>query len=165
MTKLYAVRLTFAALLAASTAALAQEPAAPPAAPPAAAAGPKDAAATANPELVGQLVKDLSVTPTQAEGAAGAVFGLAKKRLKPEDFGKVAAAVPGIDGLMKAAPVPDSKSAALDLAGAGVAGLASSLGQLGLKPEMAMKLVPALSGYLKGKGAGDAASLVGGLLK
>lgn len=163
MTKLYAVRLTLAALMAAGTA-LAQEPAAPPAA---SAPAPKDVAATANPELVGQLVKDLSVTPTQAEGAAGAVFGLAKKKLKPEDFGKVAAAVPGIEGLLSAAPVPDPKSAALDLVapGAGVASLASSLGKLGLKPEIAMKLVPAMSGYLKGKGAGDAAALVGGLLK
>ncbi len=112
-------------------------------------------------------MKDLSLTPTQAEGAAGAVFGLAKKKLKPEDFGKVAAAVPGIEGLLSAAPLPDPKSAALDLVApsAGVASLASSLGKLGLKPEMAMKLVPAISGYLKGKGAGDAAALVGGLLK
>ena len=107
------------------------------------------------------------MTPTQAEGAAGAVFVLAKRRLKPEEFGKVAAAVPGIEGLLKAAPLPDPKSAALDLAsqGGGVASLASSLGKLGLKPEMAMKLVPAMSGYLKEKGAGDAAQLVGGLLK
>jgi len=159
MTTLYATRLILAGLVAASTAALAQEPAAPPA--------EKDAAATANPELVGQLVKDLSLTPTQAEGAAGAVFGLAKKKLKPEDFGKVAAAVPGIEGLLKAAPIPDPKSAALDLVapGAGVASLASSLSKLGLKPEMALKLVPVMSGYLKGKGAGDAAQLVGGLLK
>jgi hypothetical protein len=158
--KLAALRLTFAALLAAaSPAVFAQEPAAPPA----------DAAATAtaNPELVGMLVKDLAVTPTQAEGGAGAVFSLAKKKLKPEDYAKVAAAVPGIDGLLKAAPVPDPKAAALDLVapGAGVASLASSLGKLGLKPEMAMKLVPAISGYLKGKGAGDAGALVGGLLK
>jgi hypothetical protein len=143
----------------------AQEPAAPP--PEAGKTPAKDAVATANPELVAQLSKELSMTPTQAEGAAGSVFAMAKKRLKPEDFAKVAAAVPGIEGLLKAAPLPDPKSAALDIAsqGGGVASLASSLGKLGLKPETALKLVPAISGYLKGQGAGEAAQLVGGLLK
>jgi hypothetical protein len=152
-------RLAIAAFaVGAATAGLAQDPAGTPA---------KDAAATANPELVAHMSKELSMTPTQAEGAAGAVFSLAKKRLKPEEFTKVAAAVPGIEGLVKAAPLPDPKSAALDIAsqGAGVASLASSLGKLGLKPEMALKIVPAISGYLRGKGAGEASQLVGGLLK
>jgi Protein of unknown function VcgC/VcgE (DUF2780) len=156
MTKKSLIRMALVAIVAfAPAGAPAQEPAAE-----------KDAAA-ANAELVGQLSKELSMTPTQAEGAAGSVFVLAKKRLKPEDFGKVAAAVPGMEALIKAAPLPDPKSAALDLAtqGGGAASLASSLGKLGLKPEVAMKLVPAMSGYLKGKGAADAAQLVGGLLK
>ena len=156
MTNRSLVRLVLAASLAfVTTSALAQ---APPA---------KDVAATASPELVGQLTRDLSVTPAQAEGGAGAVFAMARKRLKPEDFGKVAAAVPGMEALIAAAPLPDPKSAALDIAsqGAGVASLASSLGKLGLKPEMALKIVPAISGHLKEKGAADAAQLVGGLLK
>ena len=157
MKKSFWVGMTLATLAAfAATSALAQEPAAPSAAAP-----------TGNPELVAHLAKELAMTPTQAEGAAGAAFALAKKRLKAEDFGKVATAVPGIEGLLRAAPLPDPKSAALDIAsqGAGVASLASSLGKLGLKPEVALKLMPAISGYLKGKGAGEAAQLVGGLLK
>src|SRR5262252_627081 len=60
--------------------------------------------AGSNPELVGQLSKELDSTPAQAEGAAGALFGLAKSRLSAGDFSKVAAAVPGMDGLLKAAP-------------------------------------------------------------
>ncbi len=48
----------------------------------------------ANPELVGQLAKELGSTPAQAEGAAGSLFGLAKSRLKPEEFAQVAKAVP-----------------------------------------------------------------------
>ncbi|HEY6552963.1 MAG TPA: DUF2780 domain-containing protein [Vicinamibacteria bacterium] len=154
------VRPLLAAVMAATTTSLlAQEPAA---APP-----DKDVAATASPELVGHLTRDLAITATQAEGGAGAVFAMAKKRLKPEDYGKVTAAVPGIEALIAAAPLPDPKSAALDIAsqGAGVASLASSLGKLGLKPEMALKIVPAISGHLKGRGASDAAQLVGGLLK
>jgi Protein of unknown function VcgC/VcgE (DUF2780) len=55
-------------------------------------------------ELVGQLTKGLSVTPTQARGGAGALFALAKSRLSEEEFSKVSAAVPGMSGLLKAAP-------------------------------------------------------------
>ena len=168
MKKFLALGMTLGALAAfAATSALAQEPAAPSAEAPKPPIAAQAAAATGNPELVAHMAKELSMTEAQAEGAAGAAFALAKKRLKAEDFGKVATAVPGIDGLLKAAPLPDPKSAALDIAsqGAGVASLASSLGKLGLKPEVALKLMPAISGYLKGKGAGEAAQLMGGLLK
>src|SRR4029453_16761909 len=61
-------------------------------------------AANASPELVGALSKELGATPDQAAGAAGSLFGIAKSRLKPEEFSKVAAAVPGMDSLLKAAP-------------------------------------------------------------
>ena len=54
--------------------------------------------------LVGQLTKGLSVTPTQARGGAGTLFALAKSRLSEEEFGKVSSAVPGMSGLLKAAP-------------------------------------------------------------
>src|SRR4029450_1900875 len=60
---------------------------------------------TASPELVGQLVNELGVTPAQAEGAAGTLFGVAKGKLSTDDFAKVAGAVPNMDGLLKAAPV------------------------------------------------------------
>ncbi len=81
---------------------------------------------TPSPELVGMLTKDLNVTPKQATGGAGALFGLAKSRLKPDQFSQVAAAVPGMDGLLKAAP----SAGGLRLerpAGAAVAGLSKSL--------------------------------------
>lgn len=58
----------------------------------------------ASPELVGQLTQGLSVTPQQATGGAGALFGLAKSKLSPADFGKIAAVVPGMDSFLKAAP-------------------------------------------------------------
>src|SRR5436853_64026 len=62
------------------------------------------ASKTASPSLVGELTKQLSVTPKQAAGGAGALFGFAKTRLSPTDFSKVSAAVPGMSGLLKAAP-------------------------------------------------------------
>ena len=60
----------------------------------------QSAAAKASPELVGTLSKEIGATPEQAAGAAGSLFGVAKSRLKPEEFSKVAAAVPGMDALL-----------------------------------------------------------------
>jgi hypothetical protein len=46
-----------------------------------------------SPALVGQLTKQLSITPKQAMGGAGALFGFAKSRLSAADFSKVAASM------------------------------------------------------------------------
>jgi hypothetical protein len=83
--------------------------------PPALAQGP-------SPELVGMLTKDLNVTPKQATGGAGALFNVAKSRLKPDQFRQIAAVVPGMDGLLKAAPSTGG------LSGLGGANVASLLG-------------------------------------
>ena len=61
-------------------------------------------AKTPSPELVGMLTKDLNVTPKQATGGAGRSSAWRKAVLKPDQFSQVAAAVPGMDGLLKAAP-------------------------------------------------------------
>lgn len=134
--------------LAASTAA--QQPAA-------------EAPAAANPELIGLLTKELGVTPAQAAGGAGALLGLAKTRLKPEEFAEVSAAVPGTDALIKAAPAPKGTAAALGgLAGssAGLAGLAGTFTSLGVSADAATKFAPTLLKYVNGKGASSAASLL-----
>src|SRR5579864_6375172 len=59
---------------------------------------------TTSSSLVRQLSKGLSITPTQARGGAGSLFALAKTRLSEDEFGKVSSAVPGMSGLLKAAP-------------------------------------------------------------
>src|SRR5436190_20039393 len=64
------------------------------------------AAAQASPELVGQLSKEIGSTPEQAAGAAGALFGVAKSRLQPDEFKQVSNAVPGMDALLLATPPP-----------------------------------------------------------
>ena len=97
-----------------------------------------------SPELVGQLTKKLSITPDQAGGGSGALFGLAKTKMKPEDFLKVSNAVPGMDGLLSAAPKQKSDpfGAATSALPGGVGGLASVAGsfkQLGLSPDMASR--------------------------
>ena len=133
---------------------------------------PAALAKTANPELVGQLSKELGSTPTQAEGAAGSLFSLAKSRLKPEDFSKVAAAVPGMDGLLKAAPPMGGGNPLSNMAGtsgvagmAGLASIASSFSKLGLKPELVSKAIPVLTQFVTKSGGSGVANLLAGVLK
>ncbi len=141
---------------------------------PAAAASPAAAAAPA-PELIDNLTKELGATPEQAKGAAGALFGIAKTRLKPEEFGQVAAAVPGMDTLLTAAPAVDAakKSGADSLlqaatSAAGVGGLAnaaSAFTKLGLKPEMVGKAIPVLVNQVTKSGGPAVANLLASALK
>jgi Protein of unknown function VcgC/VcgE (DUF2780) len=134
-----------------------------------------------SPELVGKLTKELSITPKQATGGAGALFGLAKTRLKPDEFSQVAKAVPGMDGLLKAAPKAEKKnsgSSALGSLGSvgsvlpggtgGLGGLASVAGpfkSLGLSPDMAGKFVPVLTQFVDTKGGSSVSKLLAGALK
>src|SRR5215210_9090595 len=126
-----------------------------------------------SPELVGKLTKELSITPEQATGGAGALFGLAKSKLKPEDFTKVADVVPGMDGLLKATPKPKKESSDMlssvgsmlpGKAGA-LASVAGSFKELGLSPEQAIKFVPIMTKFVDLKGGAGAAKLLAGALK
>jgi uncharacterized protein VcgC/VcgE DUF2780 len=116
---------------------------------------------SANPELTAMFTKELGVTPAQAEGGLGALLGLAKTRLKPEEFSQVSSAIPGTDALLKAAPAMGGGGALGALAGAGgLASLAGSFSKLGLSADTAAKFAPTLLKYLNGKGAASAASLL-----
>ena len=127
------------------------------------------------PELMNALVKELSATQEQAQGAAGALFGLAKTRLKPEEFAQVAGGVTGMDALLKAAPAvaPAKKSgtdsllqAAAGAAGmGGLASVAGSFTKLGLKPELALKAVPILVNHVTKTAGTEVAKLLAGALK
>lgn len=126
------------------------------------------AAAKASPELVGALSKEIGATPEQAAGAAGALFGVAKSRLKPEEFTKVSGAVPGMDALLKAAPAMGGAAGGLgSLAGSagGLASAASAFSKLGLKPDMVAKAVPVLTSFVGKSGGAGVASLLAGALK
>ena len=126
-----------------------------------------------SPELVGKLTKGLSISPEQAIGGSGALFGLAKSRLKPEDFTKVANVVPGMDGLLNAAPKP--KKEGTDMLGAvgsmlpgkagAMASVASSFKELGLSPEQAVKFIPIMTKFVNLKGGASVANLLAGALK
>src|SRR5262245_2460685 len=132
-------------------------------------AAAQDAAAKASPELVGALSKEIGGTPAQSAGAAGALFGLAKSRLKPAEFGQVSKAVPGMDALLKAAPALGGASggALSQLAGSasGLASAASAFSKLGLKPEMVAKAIPVLTSFVGKTGGAGVAGLLSGVLK
>jgi hypothetical protein len=130
--------------------------------------------ANASPELIGQLTKSLSISPAQASGGAGALFGLAKSRLSAADFSKVAATVPGIDSLIKSAPAASKNSASSGLSGltsalpggmGGITSVAGTFNKLGMSPDMAAKFVPVLTQFVQSRGGSSVASLLGGALK
>ena len=133
-------------------------------------------AVKASPELIGALSKELSATPEQAAGAAGALFSVAKSRLKADDFSKVASAVPGMSSLLKAAPSPSGSSSGVagalsQVAGTsgssltGLASAASAFSKLGLKPDQVAKAIPVLTSFVTKSGGADVGSLLAGVLK
>ena len=121
--------------------------------------------------LVGQLSKELSITRPQARGGAGALFNLAKSRLTSNEFSKIAAAVPGMNGLLKAAPAPSQNSELSNLEGSlpgnmgRTAEVAEAFHKLGLSPTMAAKFLPIMSKFVQSKGGQSTASLLEKALK
>jgi hypothetical protein len=123
-------------------------------------------AVKASPELVGALSSGLGSTPEQAAGAAGSLFGLAKSRLKPEEFTQVSSAVPGMDSLLAAAPAAGGGAvSALGGSASGLAGMASSFSKLGLKPDMVAKAIPILTNFVSKSGGAGVGQLLAGALK
>jgi hypothetical protein len=131
----------------------------------AAAAGAAADAAKASPDLVNALSKEIGGTPEQAAGAAGSLFGIAKSRLKPEEFSQVAAAVPGMDSLLSAAPAAGGMASAVPGGASGLASAASAFSKLGLSPDMVSKAVPVLTSFVSKSGGANVGSLLAGALK
>ena len=134
-------------------------------------AGAAAAAAKASPELVGSLSKEIGATPEQAAGAAGALFGVAKSRLKADEFSQVANAVPGMASLLAAAPAGGGAGGTggalsqITQSGGSLASAASAFSKLGLKPEMVAKAVPVLTSFVTKSGGASVGSLLAGALK
>ena len=117
-----------------------------------------------SPELIGSMTKELGVTPKQAVGGTGAILGLAKAKLKADEFGQVSSAIPGSDALMKAAPAAGPLAGSMGSVG-GLASLASGFKSLGMSPDTAAKMVPVMTKFMEGKGSGAAAKLLAGAVK
>ena len=128
-------------------------------------------AAKASPDLVGQLSTELGSSPEQAAGAAGALFGLAKSRLQPDEFKQVSNAVPGMSALLLAAPAAGgtkgTSGSLSQLAGqaGGLMAAASAFSKLGLSPDLVAKAVPILTSFVAKGGGANVANLLAGVLK
>jgi hypothetical protein len=108
--------------------------------------------------LVSMVGEQLGVSNAQATGGLGAIFTVAKQQLSGNQFGEIASAVPGMDGLLSAAPKVESGSKAgglLSQAGQygkalqGGSYLNSAFKQLGLSPETIGPFVDIATQYLQ----------------
>jgi hypothetical protein len=127
-----------------------------------------DAAVKANPELVSALSKELGTTQGQAAGAAGALFGVAKSKLKADEFAQISKAIPGMDSLLKAAPAMAAGGLGvpgLGGSGGGAAAAAAAFSKLGLGPDLVTKAIPILTSALTKGGGANVASLFANALK
>jgi hypothetical protein len=135
----------------------------------------------ASNELVSQLSKQLNITPAQAAGGAGSLFGFAKTQLSPQDFGKVSKAVPGMNDILKAAPKTTTTKASTksasgsptdilsSMAGAmpsqlgGMASMVPAFQKLGLSPDMVAQFVPVITDYVSHRGGAGVGGLLSGV--
>lgn len=129
------------------------------------------AAAQASPELVAALSKEIGATPEQSAGAAGALFGVAKSKLAPNQFSQVAQAVPGMELLLKAAPVAGGATGTsgvvsqLSGSAGNLAAAMAAFSKIGLKPELVAKAVPILTSFVTKSGGAGVGNLLAGVLK
>ena len=118
---------------------------------------------TAKTGLTDTLMKQLGVTSEQAQGGSGALFEVAKNNMSDSDFGQLSQAVPGMDGILAAAPKSEADSATGSL----LSGIASASGnskltdgaslvnafqQLDLSGDMVGKFTPVIVDYVKKNG-------------
>jgi uncharacterized protein VcgC/VcgE DUF2780 len=96
--------------------------------------------------LTDQLTSRLGLTPAQASAGVGTVLAYAQTKLSPTDFEKVATAVPGSANYIQSAK--DAGAVSADAPITDSAGLNSALGKLGITPEVASQLVPAVTDYI-----------------
>lgn len=124
---------------------------------------------SATMDLVQMLTGQLGVTEPQATGGAGALFGMAQKMLSEKDYTQVAAAIPNIGDLIKAAPAVSESTTDVSRK---VSGLAGGLGsiteavdnankfaavydqfeQLGLNADMVSQFIPILLSFAESAG-------------
>jgi len=108
------------------------------------------------------LVQRTGVTGAQAQGGAGALFQVAKNAMPADSFAQLEESVPGMQGMLGAAPAPSQLG---DLAGqlgsiAGASGgtagnlisVVSAFQQQGMSPAMVQQFIPVVVDYVKAHG-------------
>lgn len=127
------------------------------------------ATATQSNDLVGNVMSQLGLNQTQAEGGLGSLLGLAQSSLGTTDYSALAASIPNADSLLAAAPTLDSAS--------GVSGLLSKAGnlgsslqssamvfdafeKLGISKDLAMPMINIAKSYLEANGTEGTSELL-----
>lgn len=125
--------------------------------------------ATQSNELVSNVMSQLGLNQTQAEGGLGSLLGLAQSSLGSSDYSTLAASIPNAESLLAAAPKLDSNS--------GVSGLLSKAGnlgsslqggamvldafeKLGISQELAMPMINIAKSYLETNGTEGTSDLL-----
>jgi Protein of unknown function VcgC/VcgE (DUF2780) len=125
------------------------------------------AQAIQNGSLTDLLMQRVGVNQNQAQVGAGALFQLAKSQMQPSAFSQLTQAVPGMNGLLNAAPAMGSSGGIMQSMGVGgnLMVLASVFQQQGMSPSMVQQFIPVMVDYVKGTGGnGIASSLSSALL-
>lgn len=110
----------------------------------------KSAAASLKDPLLGILTSQLGVTENQAKGGVGSILTLAKEKLSPTDYGKVANVVPGAAKYLEYAKTLGAVTGPLK----NMAGLNGAFGKLGMGADVIAKFVPAVTNFV-GKAGGS----------
>jgi hypothetical protein len=118
-------------------------------------------------KLIGSLTDLLGVSEKQATGGAGAVFREAKNNMSSGDFSQLLKAIPGIDGLIQAAPnISGLAGKASSLLGGssgsvqGMAALTDSFAKLGLSPDMVNKYVDVVLEFVQSEAGQQAMTML-----
>jgi len=120
--------------------------------------------------IVQLLTNQLGISPNQAAGGAGSIFRTARENMTPQAFETVSHSVPGMDGLLAAAPAPALPATGFpggvsSMLGSGnqlgsAAALASAFQQLNLSPDMIGQFIPIITSSLESTGGSAAAGLL-----
>ena len=113
--------------------------------------------------LTDLLVRQLGVSSGQAQSGAGILFQLAKSQMQQAAFSQLSQVVPGMGGLLAAAPALGGMGGLSSLGGnaGGALGVASAFQQSGLSPSMIQQFIPIIMQYVTNSGGSGVANSLG----
>lgn len=123
-------------------------------------------------QLITQLAAATGISEQQVDGGIGALMKYVQQSLEPEQFARIADALPKLAGLVDSAPPVDQSTSTVtqlstllgddDTAGKAekIMTLRNSLDSLGLSSEQIAQFVPAIVDYAKSRGGGAIANLL-----
>jgi hypothetical protein len=105
------------------------------------------------PDLIATVSARLGVTREQSAGGVGAVFRLAEQRLSPAEFSIIAGSLPGVDGVLDAAPAVAASAGGID-------DLAAPFALLGMPSALIPPFVAIVLDYAGAQGSEPVAGLL-----